>query len=437
MKIKHLPFDQSVNGWSAIIGDRLDYPQQQGKTTADWLIIGAGYAGTAFAQRLAEQRPDEHIVLLDAGEIGDNASGRNSGFVIDLPHNIGTSTAELEKAAAYRRLLQFGVAHLQEQVARHGINCDWSSAGKYHCAVSPKFNGLIDAYVRELNNLGEAYQVVEKDELARRLGTHFYHRAVYTPNCILLNPAALMQGLVAYLPSNVTVYANSPALSIDAGARIRVETPHGEIRARRLMMAINGAARGLPLFKGRLFAIATFATLTEPLNAQQLQRIGDMADWGVTPVNALAGATLRYTRDRRFLIREQVNFTPGLTTGALETGRHARRHAAIFARIFPQLKDVAMAHTWSGLISVTRNGAPIWGQLADNVYAAAGCNGSGLSKQTAAGRILADFALGEDNPLIGDMQSLGQANYLPPRPLLDIGVQGYLARERWRARSER
>ncbi|MFJ5332947.1 NAD(P)/FAD-dependent oxidoreductase [Pectobacterium versatile] len=437
MKIKHLPFDQNRNGWSADLVDKPNYPQQRGKTTADWLVIGAGYAGIAFAQRLAEQRPDKHIILLDAGEIGDNASGRNSGFVIDLPHNIGSSTAELEKAAAYRRLLQSGVAHLKEKVDRHAIACDWSVAGKYHCAVSSTFNGLIDTYVRELNDLGESYQVVEKDELARRLGTSFYHRAVYTPNCILLNPAALVVGLVANLPKNVTVYAHSPALNIETGSRIRVETPYGEIQADKLMMAINGAARGLPLFNGRVFAVATFATLTEPLNAEQIARMGDMPDWGLTPVNALASATLRYTRDHRFLIREHVKFTPGLVNSAVETGRHARRHAAIFARMFPQLSDVKMAHTWSGLISVTRNGAPIWGQLSDNVYASAGCNGAGLSKQTAAGHILADLALGEDNPLIVDMQSLGQANYLPPRPFLDVGVNGYLTSERWKARSER
>lgn len=437
MNVKHLPLDQNINGWSAIIPAGRAYEQQRGGSTADWLAIGAGYAGIAFARRLAELRPDKRIILLDAGAIGDNASGRNSGFAIDLPHNIGSSTAELEKAASYRRLLQYGIAHLQETVERHAIACDWSAAGKYHCAVGRGFDPLIEAYVRELNALGEPYQLFDRDELARRLGTRFYRRAVYTPNCILLNPAALVGGLAASLPDNVTVYANSPALNIETGAKIRVTTPLGEIVADRLMLGINGTARGLPLFNGRVFAVATFATLTAPLTPEQRARVGDMADWGLTPANAIAGATLRYTRDHRFLIREHVNFTPGMITTGVESGRRAQHHRAIFARVFPNLRDVAVDYSWSGLISVTRNGAPIWGRLAENVYAAVGCNGAGLSKHTAAGRLLADFALGEDNPLIADAQSLGRASYLPPRPLLDLGVHGYLARERWRARSER
>ncbi|MBN3210002.1 FAD-dependent oxidoreductase, partial [Pectobacterium brasiliense] len=121
----------------------------------------------------------------------------------------------------------------------------------------------------------------------------------------------------------------------------------------------------------RVFAVATFATLTEPLNAEQLARMGDMPDWGLTPVNALASATLRYTRDHRFLIREHVKFAPELVNSAVESGRHARRHASIFALMFPQLSYVKLANTWSGLISVTRNGAHIWGHLSDNLYASA------------------------------------------------------------------
>jgi len=202
------------------------------------------------------------------------------------------------------------------------------------------------------------------------------------------------------------------------------------------MLAINGAARGLPLFKGNVFAMSTFATLTEPLTPEQRARIGDIAPWGSTPVNALAGATLRYTADHRFLIREHVNFTPGLVTSAVETGRHARRHQELFARIYPQLQDVNMAYTWSGLISITRNGAPVWGNIGPNVYSSAGCNGSGSSKQSAFGRLLAEYALGEDNPLLADMQGIGRASYLPPRPFLDAGVKGFMARERWRSRTE-
>lgn len=436
MKIKNLPLDQNINGWAALRGETTRHPALHGKVTADWLVIGAGFAGLAFARRIAELRPHEHVVVLEALDVADNASARNSGFVIDLPHTVGSTSAELEHANTYRRLLQYGLHHLKDTVDRHEIECDWLNSGKYHCAVSKQFDGEIAHYQKELSTLGENFEYLDNAALKQRLGTSFYRSAVYTPNCILVNPAALISGLVATLPENVTVYANSPALQIETQGTIRAETPHGEVRARKLMLAINGAARGLPLFKGNVFAMSTFATLTEPLTPEQRRVIGDISAWGSTPVNALAGATLRYTSDHRFLIREHVNFAPGLVTSAVETGRHARRHQQLFARIYPQLQDVNMAYTWSGLISITRNGAPVWGNLSENVYSSAGCNGSGSSKQSAFGRLLAEHALGEDNSLLADMEAVGRANYLPPRPFLDVGVKSFMARERWRSRSE-
>ncbi|MEJ5065044.1 FAD-binding oxidoreductase [Erwinia sp. MYb375] len=436
MDIRSLPFDQNINGWAAQLPPLARLPALNRSIQADWLVIGAGYAGLAFARRIAELRPHQQVVVIDAVDIADNASARNSGFMIDLPHNVGSSTEELAHAQTYRRLLQFGVSQLKKTVQTHNIDCHWSNTGKYHCAVTPQFDGLIDAYCAELNRLDEPHKVMEKAELASLLGTDFYRRAVYTPNCILVNPAALVRGLATSLPDNVTIYPNTPALNIDTHSGIRVQTPHGDIQASQLMLGMNGAIRGLLPGKSNVFAMATFATLTESLTTAQRQRLGDIQPWGLTPMNALAGATLRYTHDHRFLIREHVNFTPGLTTSVRETGLHARRHQALFNRLYPQLSDVAMNWSWSGMIGITGNGAPVWGKVAPHIYASAGCNGAGISKQSAFGHLLAEYALQQDHPLLSDMASVGLANWLPPRPVLDIGVKGYLARERWKARSE-
>ena len=88
-------------------------------------------------RRLAELRPQAHIVVVDAGTVGNNASGRNSGFAIDVPHNIGSSLEELRQAAHYQALLTAGMTDLERLVAQHRIDCQWRRAGKYHCAVSP------------------------------------------------------------------------------------------------------------------------------------------------------------------------------------------------------------------------------------------------------------------------------------------------------------
>ena len=95
MQIKRLPVVDNTLGWYNVLPTRTENPALAGDKSADWIVLGAGYAGLSAARRLAENRPDEHIILIDALSAGTNTSGRNSGFAIDLPHNVGSSLDEL------------------------------------------------------------------------------------------------------------------------------------------------------------------------------------------------------------------------------------------------------------------------------------------------------------------------------------------------------
>lgn len=288
-----------------------------------------------------------------------------------------------------------------------------------------------------LQLLQEPCSLLDREELYQKLGTRLYSRGIYTPSCILVNPAKLIAGLERHLPENVTVYHQTPALAIhNENGGIRVTTLQGTILTAQLMLGTNALSRELSPVISRQASMATYASITAPLTSEQLQRLPSMRSWGLTPVNAIAGATLRYTRDHRLLIRQHVDpalrgeITAGLTANA------ARQHLALFHNAYPQLQDVLLERTWSGTISVTRNGAPVWGEISPRVWAVGGCNGAGISKQTVAASLLADLAMGQDSPLITSMRSLGQANYMPPSPFLDIGVACMLWKERYMGQKE-
>lgn len=434
----HLPLNQNISGWLAQHPQPAVFPALTAAIDADWVVIGAGYAGLAFARRLAALKPAWKIVVLEAGTVYESASGRNSGFIIGLPHNIGSSTAELKKAHAYRQLLQAGVQRLKALVDAHRIACAWDAAGKYHCQVAFGQEKILQRYCASLEQMAEDYQLLNRDELQEKLGTRFYHQAIYTPDTVLVNPALLIAGLAATLPANVTLYEHSPALALDyQRAGVTVYTATGAVRAQKATLATNALSSHLLPGVRRQAAMATFASLTPPLTAQQLAQLPQMTSWGSTPVNAIAGATLRFTQDRRFLMRQHV--IPALhgNISARQTQRAARLHHQLFRKVYPQLKDVAFSHCWSGTISVTRNGAPQWGKINKCLYTAGGCNGAGISKQTIAGELLADYALGQDHPLLAAMQALGKADWLPPSPVLDIAIHGALQKERWLGRKER
>ena len=135
IKINRLPQDDKTNGWSAILPERKPRAALKADIKADWLVLGAGYAGLAAARRLAENCPDEKIAIIEAGEAGENASGRNSGFAIDLPHNVGSSLDELEGSHRFMRLARMAIDHLENVVTEQNIDCDWSRAGKFHTCL--------------------------------------------------------------------------------------------------------------------------------------------------------------------------------------------------------------------------------------------------------------------------------------------------------------
>lgn len=436
MKYASVPLNQNQNGW--LKDDLLPaaYPVLIGDTEADWVVVGSGFAGISFARRLATHAPHLKIIVIDAACAAESSSARNSGFIIGLPHNIGSSTAELKKAQSYRDLLQEGIRQLATLIEQQGIDCEWENVGKYHCQVDTRNERVLKEYTDNLDVMSEPYHILDQDALYQKLGSRFYHKGIYTPSAILVNPASLITGLANHLPSNVTVYNHTPVLEIRPGKMAQVITPYGTIKAGKVMLATNALSRELAPVTSQQAAMATFASITAPLTAEQRQKLPAMSSWGLTPVNAIAGATLRYTQDHRFLIRQHV--TPALNgrITAAQTYQATQLHQRIFNKIYPQLKDVPITRTWSGTISVTRNGAPVWGELKKGIYTAGGCNGAGVSKQTIAGTLLADYALGHDNPLIGAMLELGKANYLPPSPVLDVAIALSLMKERYLGRKE-
>lgn len=436
---KWLPADDNTNGWSAILPARVPHAPAQRSDSFDWLVVGAGYAGLSAARRLALLNPSHTIALVDAQTVGEGAHGRNAGFAIDLPHNNDHDPGNTEKGYRHMRLSRYGIDTLDELVSTNAIDCQWSKRGRYDCAVSPEISRkLLGATIAELDALGEPYEVLRGDALHARLGTRYYDCAIHTPGTRLLNPAALSRGLADSLPANVQLFENSPVLDIEPGSSVVATLRNGvRLSARNAILTNNAFINRFGYFERQLLPFVLFASLSRPLKPDERARLGGTHDWGITPAHGIAGATLRYTQDCRILFRYGFQFAPTLRCPASLRERMKRTHAVLFKARFPMLADVSLEHFWAGYLSLSQNGAPGWGQLAKNVYAAVNCNGVGIAKQTTAGALIAELACDTGHPLIGDMLALGSPALLPRRPFLDVGVRSYLAAQKWMGRTEK
>ena len=85
---RRLPAHLGPAAWNCILGEQPKPRQLDEDQSADFAVVGAGFAGLAAARRLTQLAPGSRILMLDAGRIAEGASGRNSGFMIDLPHEL-------------------------------------------------------------------------------------------------------------------------------------------------------------------------------------------------------------------------------------------------------------------------------------------------------------------------------------------------------------
>lgn len=437
MKIARIPTVDRTNGWSAYLPPRTPRPSLNKDVAVDWVVLGAGYAGLAAARRLAQNCPDQHIGLIDAGQAGENASGRNSGFAIDLPHNVGSSLGELDGSHRFMRLARSAIDQLQGIVKAHDIACDWSLDGRYHTAVSERgVKTVLEPYAAELQALGEPFEWLDKDAVREKIGSDHFTAAVFTPGGALMNPAALTRGLADSLPENVTLYENSPVIEAHFQNGVQFTTANGSLRGPKMILCANGYSEQFGFHANRFLHLFAHGSLSRPLTEAEQAAYGVDAPWGLTPANAFAGITMRYTNDRRILIRQGLGYCPSQTVSRADQAKVAQQHKRLMDARFPMLSGVEIENTWTGMVCLSQNAAPAFGKLAPNIWSAVCQNAVGVTKGTFAGMLAADLATEQDNPLIADMMSLGEPSPLPPRPFLDIGVRARFAWELWKNRDE-
>ena len=422
------PSHQRPCGWNAWLTERQPRPALSGQSEADVVIIGAGYTGFAAASAWQQARPEDRIKILEADQIGEGSPGRNSGFMLEIALANDARPEELERMEKLNALSRQTMALLRERVERLGIDCQLERSGTYRAARSTIGQRALSQYEAFLKAAGLSYQTLNGSQLAERIGTRYYTQGIYSPDCYLVQPAALIVGLADSLEAGIELHEHSPATQIVSdGKKWRVTTPEGEVTAEQVILANNAFSRALGADPSRLTAIYTYAAITEPLPQPERQRIAETT-WGLLPAHRL-GCTLRTTADGRLMIRSRYSYEREADNARIE----AELKVSLEAR-YPELTPVRFDKVWGGTTGLTHNGAPLWGEIQPGLYVSAGCNGGGIVKGTFLGDALARHALGQ--PVENIASLFGKASWMPPDPVRRLGFYLTSEMERRKAKNE-
>jgi glycine/D-amino acid oxidase-like deaminating enzyme len=437
--VSRLPVDPGLSGWNALLESPPPPRVLADHITADWLVIGAGFAGLAAARRLTQLCPGERIVMLDAVRIGTGPSGRNAGFMIDLPHDISSDDygGRVDRDKRQITMNRAAIAFAADAVREYGLPQEaFNPVGKMNAAVTDKGLANNTAFAAHLQALGEDHTLLDADEMQRITGTEFYRGGLHAPGTVMIQPAIFVRGIARGLEPVVDLYESTPVTRLEqTGPDWCATTPAGSVTAPRVILGVNGHANSFGFYQRRLMHIFTYASLTRALTPDEARKLGGEPRWAATPADP-QGTTVRRisgTGGDRILIRNRFTYDPSLEVDQTRMDRVASGHDRSFAARFPMLGGVAMEHRWGGRLCLSRNGVPTFGELESGLFSACCQNGVGIAKGTLSGMLAADYAASGNDPMVADMLAFDAPERLPPEPLASLGANALLTWKTWRA----
>ena len=90
MKVTRKPKNPGPAAWAKILPEAAHHPNLEDDLHVDFVIIGGGFAGLTAARRISELEPTATVAVVEAFRLAEGPAGRNSGFMIDLPHDLAS-----------------------------------------------------------------------------------------------------------------------------------------------------------------------------------------------------------------------------------------------------------------------------------------------------------------------------------------------------------
>lgn len=431
-------------GWAAILPPAAPRARLEGQAGCDIAIIGGGFAGLSAARRLRQIDPGVDIAILDAARISEGGTGRNSGFMIDLPHELTSGdyagagdSHDRQLTRLNRHAIDFAGQAVQDYAIPPGY---FQRTGKINAAASKPGIEHNTSYAAHLRELNEPHEMLDAQAMREITGSGYYQGGLYTPGTAMLQPAGYVQGLAAGLERDgVRIYENSPVTRIESGNGWSLATERGELRAPRVIMANNGHLESFGFKRGRLMHVMLNACMTAELPPDAIRALGGQECWGATPADPM-GTTVRRIGPaqggNRIVIRQGGYYRPDMQTSAGDLARTVRAMRKKFDDRFPMLRGIPFEHAWSGHLCLARNNVSVMRELEPGLYAACVQNGLGTARGTLTGIGAAELAMGLTSDITAFFTSEAEPLRLPPHPFDTIGANAYMRWKEWQARLE-
>ena len=383
--------------WSATAAPLTPFPALRETVRAQVAVIGAGYTGLSAALHLGAAGRD--VVVLDAMELGEGASGRNGGQVIPgLKYDPDTLEALYpgDQGAKLVATVAAGPDLVFDLIRKHDIGCEAVRNGWLQLATSESALEPIGTRVRQWQARGAAVEMLSAAEVARLTGSQRYYGGLIDRRGGTVQPLAYARGLArAAQRAGVRLFMHSAAIHLERSAgEWRVRTRDGAVSSQQVIFATNAYSdKFVEPLQRTLVAVPSMQVATAPLPTE-LRR-------SILPEGQSVSDTWRLLRYFRLDAQGHLIMGSRGVFGDAPLEQAARLHYRAVREIYPQLAGISYDYHWAGFVAMTPDHLPHLHEAAPGIVAGLGYNGRGVAMATMMGTLLARRLLGEDAENLG------------------------------------
>ncbi len=361
-------------------------PSLQGVQHCRVCVIGGGFAGIMTAFGLVE-RGWREVILLEKNRLGWGCSGRNGGFVFggySLDCASLARQAGQQKAKSLYQLTVDAVQLIRRRITQYQIDCQPVFGGVL-LANWFKDNGVLNktqSFMRDA--MGVDWPLIDGETLrAEHIRSQRYSGALIEPYAFHFHPLNYALGMAKTAAQwGVQFFEQTPALDIETTPNgYCIRTPAGEVHAEQVVVTGGGYFEGfMPPISRTVLPVATYVMTTEPLGA----RIRELL-----PTEAAVYDT-RFAFDYyRRLPDDRLLWGGRISVFEPDAQRLKSLLRRDLARVFPELRDAAISHVWSGWMGYSRHKMPEIGQWKPGFWHLVGFGGHGVAPTTLGAELVA------------------------------------------------
>lgn len=374
--MKTIPF------WTDQFPRPADLPISPVPEQVDVAIVGGGYTGLSAARVLAKS--GAKVVVLERHTIGWGASSRNGGMAttgIKLPIQEIFRRYGPELGRTFWQASLDAIDLIGEIVADERLDCNFLRKGHIALAYKPAhFTAMQKKVAWFKKELDYTMHLAPPSELRSEIGSDAFYGGMVDEWSAGLHPAKYVFGLAKVAARYGALLCETTAVQrIDKQPRgFQLQTSQGVLTAKEVLVATNGYTDMLvPQLKPRIFPVGSYIIVTEPLSADWQYRISPKGRMFYDSKNFLN--YFRLTPDGRMLFGGRNNLRTDLDLQ--ESAAQLRRQ---MVRVFPELCDIPLTHSWTGQLGLTFDLMPHIGRI-DGIHYALGYCGHGVSIATYLG----------------------------------------------------